>query len=459
MSTIYCSKLFLKKIIPREFILATHKLKGIAAAFYYGFPARKLRVIGVAGTKGKTTTVNLITHILEGSGYKVAMFSTANMRVNGEEFPNTEKLTTPSPFFLQKFLRDAVKKGCNYAVIEVSSHALDQSRLYGINFAIAVITNLMPDHLDYHKTADVYRDIHLEMIGPKTEAMILKGDDEQNENLIRQWAESPKRRQEVKILRFGLDGKFDFRGHGAQMNTDSVKFKVEHHILHSEIISRNPKFLQSWISQGEDLGEFTLNIPGLFSVYNALAAISLGITEGIEPDRIRKALVSVWSVPGRLENIKVSGEQEFKVIVDYAHSPDSLKAVYEAIAPSVKNRLIAVLGGTGDRDKTYRAKAGALADQFADIVIVTNEDPYSEDPEVIMDQVLSGIKEKKMGENLFRLLDRREAIKKAVYLAAKDDIILITGKGSEQFMIWGDKKIPWDDREVAREVLKGKFKK
>ena len=137
----------------------------------------------------------------------------------------------------------------------------------------------------------------------------------------------------------------------------------------------------------------------------------------------------------------------------------SVPAVYEAIKPSVKNRLIAVLGGTGDRDKTYRAKAGALAEQFADIVIITNEDPYSEDPEVIMDQVLSGIKNKKMGESLFRLLDRREAIKKAVYLAQKDDVILITGKGSEQFMIWGDKKIPWDDREVAREVLKGKFKR
>ncbi len=144
-------------------------MRGVIAAYYYGFPARKLRVIGVAGTKGKTTTTNLITNILEGSGHRVAMFSTANMRLNGAESPNMEKLTTPSPFFLQKFLRKAVEKGCDYAVIEVSSHALMQNRLYGIDFAKAVITNLMPDHLDYHKNADEYRDAHLCIIGTKTE--------------------------------------------------------------------------------------------------------------------------------------------------------------------------------------------------------------------------------------------------------------------------------------------------
>ncbi|MDP3057681.1 MAG: UDP-N-acetylmuramoyl-L-alanyl-D-glutamate--2,6-diaminopimelate ligase [bacterium] len=432
----YSLKLFLKKIIPRELILATHKLRGMAAAFYFGFPAKKLRVIGVAGTKGKTTTTNLITRILERAGHRVAMFSTANMRVVGEESLNTEKLTTPSPFFLQKFLREAVKKNCDYAVIEVSSHALIQSRLFGIDFHKAVITNLMPDHLDYHKDADEYRDVHLEMIGSKTEEVIINGDDEQSQNLIRQWADSPKRR-DIKILSFGLKDNDELMGRNIQLSSGGVKFNVLH--------------------QGRELGEFVLNIPGKFSVYNALAAIALGVSEAVESDIIRKALAGISGVPGRLEKIKTSDAQDFEVIVDYAHSPDSLKNVYEAIKPYVKNRLIAVLGGTGDRDKTYRARAGALADQFADIVIVTNEDPYSEDAESIMEQVLSGIKNKKNGENLFRILDRREAIRKAVDLAAKNDVILITGKGSEQFMVWGDKKIPWDDREVAREVLKGRF--
>ncbi len=421
-------------MIPRDFILWTHKLRAMAAAHYYGFPARKLRIIAVAGTKGKTTTTNLITSILEEAGHKVAMFSTANMRLAGVESPNTEKLTTPSPFFLQRFLRRAVEKGCNYAVIEVSSHALIQSRLYGIDFAKAVITNLMPDHLDYHKDADEYRDVHLRIIGPETEEMIINGNEAESQKLK---VKSQKYNPKVKIIDFGLEESNDLRGYDIQLNGGSVKFKVEY--------------------QKKNLGDFTLNIPGKFSVYNALAAITFGISEGISPEKIRKSLADVISVPGRLENIKVSEAQNFAVIVDYAHSPDSLRAVYEAIKPSVKNRLIAVLGGTGDRDKTYRAKAGALADKFADIVIVTNEDPYSEDADSIMDQVLNGIKEKKLGERLFRILDRKVAIKKAVDLAAKNDVILITGKGSEQFMVWGDRKIPWDDREAAREVLKGKF--
>ncbi|MBU3924584.1 UDP-N-acetylmuramoyl-L-alanyl-D-glutamate--2,6-diaminopimelate ligase [Patescibacteria group bacterium] len=431
----YGLKLFLKKIIPREFILWTHKLRGMAAAYWFGFPARKLRVIGVAGTKGKTTTVNLITRVLERAGHKAAMFSTANMRLAGEESPNTEKLTTPSPFFLQKFLREAVKKNCDYAVIEVSSHALVQYRLWGIDFAKAVITNLMPDHLDYHKDAAEYRDIHLRMIGYKTDAVIVNGDEAESQKLK---VKSQKCNSKVKIMNFGLREGDDLRGYDIQLNSNCVGFKAEY--------------------KNNYLGDFILNIPGKFNVYNSLAAVSLGVSEGIEPDKIRKALICVRGVPGRLENIKVSDAQDFTVIVDYAHSPDSLKNVYEAIKPYVKNRLIAVLGGTGDRDKTYRSRAGALADQFADIVIATNEDPYSEDPEAIMDQVLSGIKNKKMGKNLFRILDRKEAIAKAVGLAQKGDTILITGKGSEQFMIWGEKKIPWDDREAAREALKEKFK-
>ncbi len=433
----YSLKLFLKRIIPRKFVLAVHKLRGMAAAFYFGFPAGKLRVIGVAGTKGKTTTANLITRVLERAGHKVAMFSTANMRLAGKESPNTEKLTTPSPFFLQKFLREAVKKSCDYAVLEVSSHALIQHRLYGIDFSKIVITNLMPDHLDYHKDAAEYRDIHLKMIGSKTEAAIMNGEDKEISNVKFQMSNQTQI-PNVKILSFGLNSDNDLRGYDIQLNSNCVGFKAEY--------------------KNNYLGDFILNIPGKFNVYNSLAAISLGLSEDIEPDKIKKALICVRGVPGRLENIKVSDKQDFEVIVDYAHSPDSLKNVYEAVKPYVKNRLIAVLGGTGDRDKTYRSRGGALADQFADVVIITNEDPYSEDPEDIMDQALSGVKNKILEENLFRILDRKEAIAKAVDLAQKGDTVLITGKGSEQFMIWGEKRIPWDDREAAREALREKFK-
>jgi len=435
MPIIYDLKLSFKKLLPRGFILATHKLRAILAAFYCGFPARKLRVIGVAGTKGKTTTTNLITRILEEAGFKVAMFSTANTRMAGEEALNMVKLTTPSPFFLQKFLAEALAKKCDFAVIEVSSHALDQHRLYGIDFSKVVITNLMPDHLDYHKNADEYRDTHLKMIGPKTKIIVINGEDEQIKKLnIKNQNDNLK----LKILHFGLGKNNELVAENIELAESGVKFNA--------------------VLENKSLGSFILNIPGKFSVYNALAAIGAGISLGIEPSKIKNALEKVSGVPGRLENIKVFDKQDFQVIVDYAHSPDSLKNVYEAVKPYVKGRLIAVLGGTGDRDKTYRAKCGALADSFADIVIVTNEDPYSENAEDIMDQVLDGIKNKILGKNLFRILDRKEAIKKAVDLATTGDVILITGKGSEQFMVWGDKMIPWDDRERAKDVLKGKFK-
>ncbi len=450
---LYGLKLFLKKLLPYSFVLFIHKLRAGTAAFYYGFPGKRIKVIGVTGTKGKTTTANLITSILERAGHKVAMFSTANMKMAGEESPNTVKLTTPSPFFLQKFLAEAVRKKCDWAVIEVSSHALKQHRLCGVDFKTVVITNLMPDHLDYHKDAAEYRDIHLKMIGPKTEAVIINGEDEQITNLIRQLADKAKN---FKIISFGLSNN-NLRGYGVQLNSGSVKFKVEYR--QKDLGSPREIPLCGNFASGEiiSLGEFALKIPGKFNVYNALAAIAVGLSADIDPQKIKNALEKTKSIPGRMERIFAGEKQDFEVIVDYAHSPDSLKAVYEAVKPYVKNRLIAVLGGTGDRDKTYRAKAGALADQFSDIVIVTNEDPYSEDPEDIMEQVINGIKNKILGKNLFRILDRKEAIANAVGLAQKGDTILITGKGAEQFMIWGEEKIPWDDRKIAKQALEKRF--
>lgn len=433
---LYGLKLSFKKLLPQDFIIFIHKARAVAAAFYYGFPGKKIKVIAVAGTKGKTTTANLVARILEEAGFRVAMFSTANARMLGEESLNTVKLTTPSPFFLQKFLAKAEKEKCDWAVIEISSHGLIQWRHYGIDFKAAVITNLMPDHLDYHKTVENYRDSHLRLIGPKTETVVINGEDKEIENLIRQWADSPKRR-ELRFTSFGLNKSNELTADSIELSESGVKFNVNF--------------------KGKNLGEFVLRIPGKFNVYNALASIGAGICLGIESGKIRKALEKVSGIPGRLESVKVSPKQDFQVIVDYAHSPDSIRNLYEAIKPHVKGRLIAVLGGTGDRDKTYRAKVGALADNFADIAIITNEDPYSENPEDIIDQVLDGVKNKTLNSDLFRILDRKEAIKKAIGLAEKGDVILITGKGSEQFMIWGDKRIPWDDREAAREILSERF--
>jgi len=425
----YKPKQFLRKIIPYEFILLIHKSRAVLAALVYGFPGRKIRVIGVAGTKGKTTTANMIAGILEEGGHKVAMLSTANFQIGDEKWLNDIKLTTPSPFYLQKFLKKAVSEKCDYAVIEISSHGLVQYRHWGVPYETVIITNMMSDHLDYHKTFQNYKDSHNALIAKNLENLIINYDDENSRS----------------FLDFSGMKKYAFSLKGYR--------KVEGvNLFRAGDIFLNKKRSEFIILAEDNQQKINSPLIGEFNVYNSLAAASVGLAEGIDLAKIKAALESIKNIPGRLE--KIDEGQSFEVIVDYAHSPDSLETVYKVLRPYVKNRMIAVLGGTGDRDKTYRAKAGALADKYADAVIVTNEDPYSEDPEDIMDQVLSGIKNKTLGENLFRISDRKEAIGKAVGLAGSGDLVIITGKGAEQFMVCGEKKVPWDDRKAAREEIR-----
>ena len=431
---LYKLKQFLRKILPYSFILLTHRTRAVLAAFIFGFPGKKIRVIGVAGTKGKTTTVNMITKILEENGHKVAMFSTANMQIGGKKQLNKIKLTTPSPFYFQYFLRKAIVKNCAYAVVEISSHGLVQYRHWGVSYRTVVLTNMMSDHLDYHKTFRNYKNSHKALLTKNLENLILNYDDEHL-------------REFLKIERGGKlalkEYIFSLKSYENIKNTIFVKARG---------ITLNRKGSEFVVKTDGESEKIKLSLLGEFNVYNSLAAIATGLAEKISLKKIKSGLESMRDIPGRLE--KIDEGQNFEVIVDYAHSPDSLKNVYDAVKPYVKNKIIAVLGGTGDRDKTYRSKAGAIADEFADIVIITNEDPYSEDPEKIIDQVMSGIKNKELNKNLFRISDRKEAIKKAIALADNNDLVIITGKGAEQFMICGNKKIPWDDREIAREVIK-----
>ena len=428
---LYKLKQLLRKIIPYKFILLTHKFRAVLAALVYGFPGKKIRAIGVAGTKGKTTTVNMIAKILEEGGYKVAMLSTANFQIGEKKWLNDVKLTTTSPFYFQKFLAKAVKEKCGYVIVEISSHGLVQYRHLGVPYKTVVLTNMMSDHLDYHKTYANYKNSHHALLTKNLENLIINYDDED----LRSFLEFEK----VKKYAFSLKGYKEISGIKLIRAVDMV--------LKEKETEFNIK---------TDKGQMAVrsSLIGEFNIYNSLAATAVGLAENIKPIAIKKALESIENIPGRLE--KIDEGQNFKVIVDYAHSPDSLKKVYEAVKPYVKNKIIAVLGGTGDRDKTYRAKIGALAEEYADIVIITNEDPYSEDPEDIMDQVMSGIKNKELNKNLFRISDRKEAIKKAINMAERDDLVMITGKGAEQFMIYGEKKIPWDDREIAKEALKEK---
>ncbi len=427
---IYEIKKILRKYIPFKIILLTHKARSFAAALINGYPARKLKVIAVAGTKGKTTTTNMIAKILESSGKKVAMLSTANFQIGEKKWLNNVKLTTPSPFYLQNFLGKAAKEKCDYAVIEVSSHGIAQYRHWGVPYKTVVLTNMMSDHLDYHKTYENYKNSHNALITKRLKNLIINYDDE---NLR-------------SFLDFDVKTKYVFSLKGYKEISGAILIKAEEISL-----SKNgSSFIVS--SNGYGKKEINLSLPGEFNVNNSLAAITAGFAEGMNIDDIKKGIESVKDVPGRLE--KIEEGQDFDVVVDYAHSPDSLKSVYGVLKPYVRNRMIAVLGGTGDRDKTYRAKCGALADEYADIVVVTNEDPYSENPEDIIGQVMAGIKNKELENNLFRLSDRKEAVIKAINMAASGDLVIITGKGCEQFMVCGEEKIPWDDREIARNALR-----
>lgn len=421
-----------KKIIPYNFILCIHKARAVFASIRYGFPSRKLKIIAVAGTKGKTTTSNMIARILEGSGHRVAMLSTANFQIGDKKWLNNVKLTTPTPSYVQKFLKEAVENKCEYAILETSSHGMVQFRYWGVKFQTVIVTNLTSDHLDYHKTFENYKSSHYGLVGKGIKNLIVNYDDINTHEIL------------------DLPGKF---------NRIGFTLKDYINIINLTLVKANN------INLSDDSSSFALSIDsktyevklplmGEFNIYNAIGAILVCHAENIPVEVILKQLASMQNIPGRLE--KIDEGQNFEVIVDYAHSPESLENVYSVLRLHAKGRMIAVLGGTGDRDRTYRSRGGSLADQFADVVIITNEDPYSENAEDIIDQVISGVNNKKMGDNLFRISDRREAIKKAFDIAGAGDLVVITGKGCEQFMIYGDKKIPWDDREVARGLLKSR---
>jgi UDP-N-acetylmuramoyl-L-alanyl-D-glutamate--2,6-diaminopimelate ligase len=429
---IYRIKHALKKMIPYGLVLGLHKARAVYASYRYGFPARRLKIIAVAGTKGKTTTTNMIARILEGSGHKVAMLSTANFQLGGKKWLNDVKLTTPGPNYVQKFLHEAVEAGCEYTILETSSHGMIQHRYWGIEFETVLITNLTSDHLDYHKTFENYRFAHYGLIGRGLRTLIVNYDEPNTHELLALPGE---------FQRIG----FTLRNNAANRNVEIVRGE--------EVLVGDSGSSFKMSLDGKTYAA-TLPLVGEFNVYNALGAILACRAQGVMMEDILRELASISNIPGRLE--KIEEGQVFEVIVDYAHSPESLEKVYGVLRPHVKGRMIAVLGGTGDRDKTYRASGGALADRFADFVIVTNEDPYSEDVEDIIDQVLSGIKNKTAGKDLLRISDRKEAMRKAFSLAGRDDLVIITGKGCEQFMIFGDKKIPWDDREVARGLLREK---
>ena len=420
-------KNYIRKNLP-YLVDLSHLLRGMLAYYFFQMPSKKLKVIGIIGTNGKTTTCYLIANILEEAGYRVGMVTTTTFKVGAKEWINKTNMTTMSPFVLQKLLREMVKAGCQYGIIETTSHAIKQHRNWGIRYSAVGLTNITHEHLDYHKTFEDYLKTKLRLFQNKPRVAVVNADDPNAEKFTsltsgRSLTYSKQKRANVtarKILP-AVDGTI------FTLVTPTVQTTIDFHL------------------------------PAEFNVSNALCAASICYGLQIKISDIKKGLERVTNVPGRLE--KIDKGQDFVAMIDYAHSPDALEKLYSALKPSVKGKMIAVLGACGDRDKSKRPIMGSIAGHFADTVIITDEEPYTENPQDIIEQVASGVpkgrKDKRIteGEDFFKIDDRREAIRKALHLAGRNDLVIITGMGAEEFRVVGNKRIPWSERKVVAEEL------
>ncbi len=390
----------------------------------YGNPARGMKVIGVTGTNGKTTTINFINEILKEAGLKTAMFSTALIEIGGETKRNDLNATVPSMNLLMKFFRDARKARVDYVLLEVSSHALHQHKLDNVRFTAAVMTNITQDHLDYHGTMEEYAAVKAKLFKGRPKFIVLNRDDE--------W--------------FDFYDKYQASSHKITYGTHSeAEAKIEHVKLYKKgsearvLIDSNTKL------------ELATALPGKYNVYNMTAAVSLAYLLGVDLNHIIEGVANLEGVPGRYERA-VEG-LEYEVIVDYAHTPDGMEKVLEAAKSITKNRVILVFGATGDRDKQKRPVMGEIATRFADRIILTDDENYTEDAQAIRDQVMEGIEAAGGGGKTTEVGDRREAIKKALSIAKKGDTVLLTGLGHEMFRITNGEAEPWNDGDVVRELL------
>ncbi len=422
-------KRLLSQFVPQGTKNIYHLVRAVLANVWYRFPAHRLKVIGVTGTNGKTTTSQFIARILERAGSpssdfggvkkKVALASTINFQIGDRVWVNASKLTTMSSWQLQKFLREAVDEGCEYAVIETSSHALDQNRVWGIPYEIAVMTNVTREHLDYHKTMAEYRAAKCRLFRLAHKAVV---------NL------------DMEEPQFFCDSD------KKQVFTYSTK-NPQAHLLATDV-SLDFKGTEFTV----DDTRFHLHIPGLFNIENALAALGVARLLEIDFAVAQAALESVMGVPGRME--LVPNHMNADILIDYAVTPDAFEKLYASVLPLKipGSKIIHVFGACGERDRGKRPQMGEIASSSADIIILTNEDPFYENPEQIIDDIEKGVTKKK-DKNYFRIFDRREAIRKALSLAEIGDIVLITGKGAEVTMALGDTRIPWSERHVIEEEV------
>lgn len=432
-------KSFIKKFIPASFLQTYHYALAVLANWLYGRPSEKMVVIGVTGTSGKSTTIEFISSILEEAGFIVGVTSTIKFKIGKDEKLNDQKMTMVGRFGLQKFLSDMVRAACQYAIIETTSEGIRQFRHIGIHYDVVVFTNLYPEHIDSHGSFENYKNEKLKLfrsLGETTHKML-------NGKKI------------PKIIIVNLDNEYAPLFLASQAHQKiGITLKARYDITGVDEIRAEPLAGQGFRVDGK---EIFLNSMGEHNICNAFLAYAVGISQNIFPENIKKGIEAVRTVPGRQEFIDEG--QPFTIIVDYAFEPVAMQKLYDMVKAhnNANGKIIHVLGTTGGgRDTARGSILGKMAGEFADIVIATNEDPYDDDPRELALRIARGaqLSGKKLGENLSVVLDRRDAIQKALNAAQNGDIVLITGKGCEQAIIGpGGKKIPWDDRRVVREEL------
>jgi len=418
--------------IPRLVVAHTRVALASIAAVLAGHPGRRIGVIGVTGTDGKTSLSHLIDHILRSSGEPCGLISTAECRVGARPLIDTGRFTTPEAPELQAMLAEIADTGCHWAIIEATSHGLAQHRIDGSEFDIGVVTSVGTDHLDFHGTSEAYlaaKGRLFEMLGESAQkgiekTAVLNADDPAFDYF--------KSLSHVKRVAYGLSGG-DIRGTDVREEGRTSRFVVE---------------------AGGAAREFTVPRPGLFNVCNALAATGVCLTVGLDLDRIGAGVASWPGAPGRMEFIDEG--QNFTVIVDFAHAPDSLRRVLELLRTRYRGRIIAVFGSIGERERDRRAAMGKVAAETADFVVVTDDNPYTEDRETILRDIAAGLTAagKRAGHDFAVIADRREAIAHALGMAVDEDAVLLAGKGHEKDVHLADGVYECDDREVARYVLR-----
>lgn len=400
-------KRVLKRLIPQKLInYGKHLPTAVAANLKYGFPSRKMTVIGVTGTDGKTTTVNMIYKILKDSGKKVSMVSTINAVVGDKSYDTGFHVTTPSPMHLQKLIKQAKKANSEVLVLEVTSHALDQFRMWGVKFDIGVITNITHEHLDYHKTMENYVNAKAKLI-KKVKVAVLNKADANFKKL--------SKKTSGKIISFGIKKDADVNLHNTPIK---------------------------------------LKISGEYNRFNALAAAAVCLQLGVPKIQILKSLNNFGALEGRLEEVKNS--KGIKIMIDFAHTPNALEETLESLRKDTKGKLVSVFGAASERDTKKRPVMGGISAKIADITVLTSEDPRFEDPDKIIDEIERGALSHgaKPNKTLFREPDRQKAITLALSFVKRGDTVGIFGKGHEKSMNIKGKEIYWSDKEAVEKALK-----